>query len=438
MILGVPTLNRYDLLGKLIASAEAGTLKPSAYLVVDNGGRFNREAPGMPGVAAALARGAEIWVLATGRNLGVAASWNAILDEVGPASVAISNDDIELGQEALEALDRASRHHDFVIAEGGPNANGWCLFTQSVRCTALVGPYDENFYPAYYEDSDYEQRLRLAGIVPHYEPTTLHHYGWATMRVDTSGKIAAGQQRCAEYFQRKWGGTPRFSKPFDGVITVDLRKNPKQTGWKMYSPPEPMTMRWDVINHVAKTVGAKFYLEVGVSNGENLRRVDVPVKWGVDPEPQLEAVKASHVFVPRTSDDFFENVYEFRFDVAFIDGLHHSDQAYRDIINAARIARVVVVHDANPSTEAMQRVPYSGGDWTGDVWKAIARIRAEGVHLVRTIDTDFGVAVVIPNRGAGPFPGLPCETWEDLQIHREELLGLISVSEWKAWFAECV
>ena len=141
MILGVPTLHRYDLLGRLIASAEAGSCKPSAYLIVDNGGKFGALAPAMPAVASALARWAEIDVLAPGRNLGVAASWNALLDRAGAEPIAISNDDVELGEDALEALARAIGVHDFVIAEGPPNANGWCLFAQTARCTELVGGY---------------------------------------------------------------------------------------------------------------------------------------------------------------------------------------------------------------------------------------------------------------------------------------------------------
>ena len=456
MLLGVPTLNRYDLLGKLIASAEAGRLKPSGYLVVDNGGRFLDEAPKMPGVAAASERGASIFVLSPGQNLGVAASWNALLDWAGPEPLAIANDDVELGEDALEALDRAVREHDFVIAEGGPNANGWCLFAQTKYCTDLVGPYDEGFFPAYYEDSDYEHRLRLAGVVPHFEPTTLRHEGWATMRADPSRMVSAGQQRSAEYFRKKWGGMPGemlYDVPFDCDVTqTDLRRNHPQTGWRRYEPPRTTipapaetVMRWDVINRIAEKIGAQSYLEIGVANGENMRHVNVVVKTGVDPNPTIEGVKASDAFVPKTSDEFFgeggsgndarEEGYVWN--IVFIDGLHYAEQAYRDIMNAAKIAQVVVVHDANPHTEELQRVPYAGGDWCGDVWKAIARIRDEGIHAVRTVDTDFGVAVVIPNRGTGVLP-YPRETWADLQARREELLGLIPPSEWEAWFDEAI
>lgn len=201
-------------------------------------------------------------------------------------------------------------------------------------------------------------------------------------------------------------------------------------------------MRWDIINHVAETIEAHRYLEVGVCGGENMGHVcgiaHSMTKWGVDPEPRMEGVKACDVFVLRSSDEFFSANHG-GFDVVFIDGLHYADQAYRDIMNAARYARVVVVHDSNPSTEAMQIVPPVQSEWTGDVWKAIARIRAEGTHAVRTVDTDYGVAVVVANAGDGSgdgVSGLPRTTWQDLQASRQQLLGLVSVSEWKSWFEE--
>jgi glycosyltransferase involved in cell wall biosynthesis/GT2 family glycosyltransferase len=228
LILGVPTLNRYDLLGKLFASAEAGRLKPSTYLIVDNGGRFREEALNMPGVEAALARGAEIDVLSPECNLGVAASWNAILNRAGSEPVAVANDDVELHADSLEVIARAlADGHDFVAA------GGWCLFSQTVRCTELVGPYDENFWPAYYEDSDYERRLSLAGIAPHYVPGPKHKQ-WATTDADSSGEIALAPAKSAEYFRRKWGGLPGedlFAQPFNGVEHPPLRLNPKQIAW---------------------------------------------------------------------------------------------------------------------------------------------------------------------------------------------------------------
>jgi hypothetical protein len=446
MILGVPTLSRYDLLAKLIASAEEGTLKPSEYFIVDNGGRFAQEVGGTAAVAAAQARGAAIWLLTPGQNLGVAASWNAILNQALDQPVVISNDDIELGPTTL--ADLAAVLTDgvpFVIADGGWNKNGWCLFGQAASCTCKVGAYDENFYPAYYEDSDFNVRLKRAGIEPVFVKTSFSHEGWATMKAEpANGPVREGQRRSAEYFERKWGALPteegHFGEPFDGVPPWGwgLRMHSSHT-WGLFQPRSTLK-RWDIINALAERLGATRYLEIGVSGGESMTHVRVPEKWGVDPEPQVSGVKACTVFFPMTSDAFFSfNAKARLFQIVFIDGLHHAEQAYRDIQNAIsalpETGGVIVVHDSNPSTEEMQLVPAVQSEWTGDVWKAVARVRAEGKHTVFTVDADYGVAMIVPHRTPS-YPLWPGDvmqlTYQDLVQRREELLGLIPAEGWVA------
>src|SRR6185369_8048943 len=96
MKLGIPTLSRYDLLTKLLVSAECGTLKPDEYIIVDNGGQFV-----VPGGLRHKLR-----MIRPRTNLGVAASWNLLLDialaEQQP--IVISNDDIELWPETLAEM----------------------------------------------------------------------------------------------------------------------------------------------------------------------------------------------------------------------------------------------------------------------------------------------------------------------------------------------
>lgn len=430
MILGVPVLSRYDLLEKLLESAEDSSEPPCLYLIVDNGGHFGEVAARSPNLARALARGAAIWVLAAGENLGVAASWNAILLKVHPEPVVIANDDVVLGHTTLADLHGAP----FVIAEGGFHANGWCLFRQTAECAARVGLYDERFHPAYYEDRDYERRLGLAGIKPLRVPSNHSHAGWATLRQEgDDGPIRDGQRKNLAYYERKWGGSPgeeRFAEPFDGA-QVDWLPKPRTNTWTRYEGP---MMRYDVVNRILKKTGWQRYLEIGVSDGDTIRRITAAVRVGVDPEPRAAAVAAATDFFSMTSDAYFASIDEAAaFDVTFIDGLHHADQAYRDIESACRHSKVVVVHDANPSTESMQAVPAVQSEWTGDVWKAVARVRAEGRHAVRTIDTDYGVAVIVSG-GREDAPTLPRVTWNDLVQRRADLLGLVSTREWEAWF----
>jgi len=84
-----------------------------------------------------------------------------------------------------------------------------------------VGMLDENLFPAYYEDTDYIHRVRLAGgTLPVLEDTDILH--------KSSGNIYAHPalmqqnhttfERNRAYYIRKWGGdrgSERYDVPFD-------------------------------------------------------------------------------------------------------------------------------------------------------------------------------------------------------------------------------
>jgi hypothetical protein len=98
---------------------------------------------------------------------------------------------------------------------------------------------------------------------------------------------------------------------------------------------------------------------------------------------------------------------------------------------------IIVLHDANPSEEAMQVVPMVQSLWTGDVWKAVASIRSTH-HKVMTVDTDYGCAIVFPVRPCVLPEERPSGffdlTWQDLVARRLELLGLVNVEEFEKEF----
>jgi GT2 family glycosyltransferase len=202
MKLGVPTLRRYDLLQGLLDSAESGSVRPDGYVIVDNG----------PDGAAlsALRWPANTQVIRPGRNIGVSASWNRLLEAAGDEAIVISNDDVTLGRFAFERVSEAVSRHPLVVTE-----LGWSLFAQAPACTASVGWYDEGFFPAYYEDTDYHRRCRFAGIEPHRLDTGCAHVGSATIRVARE----INSDRSALYYRSKWGGAPggeKFGEPFGG------------------------------------------------------------------------------------------------------------------------------------------------------------------------------------------------------------------------------
>ena len=431
MKLGVPTLCRYDLLMKLIQSAENGSELPSGYIIVDNGGKLT-----LGQLKMMISRQVTIELVDPGENWGVARSWNHILELAGNEPIVISNDDIVFGQKTFEEMVKAVGEHPFV------QGLGWALFAQGPECLARVGWYDCNYYPAYYEDNDYDVRLTNAGIRPFRALSeSVEHFGWGTTRGLPEHKVKwlnEMREKNRQYFLQKWGhieglnGVEHYKHAFNGNIP---------TGWKGERTQmiTPLSMRWEIINHIAEKIKAKRYLEIGVCDGTSMRNVNISEKWGIDPQPQIEAVNSADVFIPQTSDDFFDKIGSNvgKFDVIFIDGDHRSEQAYRDVQNAITLLSpkgVILLHDCNPHTEAMQIVPPIQGEWTGDVWKAIARLRTEGQHSVRVVSSDYGVGIVVPNLPETNSIG-PANAWLDLEKDRTNILGLLAPSEWPAWFS---
>ncbi|QEM05988.1 glycosyltransferase [Mucilaginibacter rubeus] len=123
--------------------------------------------------------------------------------------------------------------------------------------------------------------------------------------------------------------------------------------------------RSQLINLLIQKFSYTSYLEIGTSNPtQNFDLVQCPNKTAVDPEPLREDI------IGLTSDAFFENLpAEKKFDLIFIDGLHHADQVTRDIDNAiTHLAKngSIVCHDMLPETEEMQMVPRISARWMGD------------------------------------------------------------------------
>ena len=117
----------------------------------------------------------------------------------------------------------------------------------------------------------------------------------------------------------------------------------------------------------------------------------------VDPNPTRQDI------VGKISDDFFESLDKnVKFDLIFIDGLHHYDQVLRDIRNSLKHLNkggTIVCHDMLPDNEEMQIVPRQVESWTGDCWKAWAYLRMTRKDLsMIVLDTDHGIGIICRGR----------------------------------------
>jgi hypothetical protein len=191
--------------------------------------------------------------------------------------------------------------------------------------------------------------------------------------------------------------------------------------------------RTDIINILIQKYDYKSYLEVGTQDPtSNFDKIDVEHKVSIDPLPRGEVT-----FVG-TSDEYFNSITEdVKYDIIFIDGLHHSDQVLKDIENSLNHLSkngTIVCHDSLPSTEKMQERDDHGGEWTGDVWKAIAELRVERIDLdIKVVDTDYGCGII--RRGTN----IPYETQQDYltyshySINKNRMLNVISPEQFIQW-----
>tara|TARA_Y100000310_G_scaffold12159_1_gene12597 strand:+ start:685 stop:1338 length:654 start_codon:yes stop_codon:yes gene_type:complete len=212
LLIGIPTLNRADLLNEALSDlAERLPDDKEWYLtIVDNGNGQHITVP--------ESMGEKVSIRVSKTNLGVASSWNLILEEAfvfGDFShVLMLNDDIvfPLDWSVLEHY----REEGFVIP---PWKYHRCAFLIGRERYAEVGCFDQSFYPAYFEDNDYLYRMRLkelpVTVAEEFTPRTYRNS--ATIEMDPA--VNSGFALLEMYYIRKWGGPPgaeQYDKPFDG------------------------------------------------------------------------------------------------------------------------------------------------------------------------------------------------------------------------------
>ena len=185
--------------------------------------------------------------------------------------------------------------------------------------------------------------------------------------------------------------------------------------------------RWDLIQYLIDKYNYTKYLEIGCDKDQSFSKIKINNKVGVDP--------VSGGTIRDTSDNFFILNKE-KFDIIFIDGLHHYEQVIKDINNSLKILNEdghILVHDCLPRTIAHQAIPRYRGSWNGDVWKAIVELRTKEDLKVFTCQIDFGVAVI--QRGINSKPlNLKIDNFKDLKFKdyynkNKEFMNVVSYEE---------
>lgn len=186
----IPTLFPKHYLNKCLQALLAGTEVPEKIFVIDN----SRSLIEIHGIE----------VVRPERPLSVAASWNLIGRQAGNKDLLVLNDDCFVGETTLELL---SATKGSLIIAGGYHCFLWREQTRKV-----IGLFDERFDPAYYEDTDYWYRCKLAGI-PNTEISTpgIVHVGNGTLTAminTVKERVNEKIMLCCQLYKDKWGGFP--------------------------------------------------------------------------------------------------------------------------------------------------------------------------------------------------------------------------------------
>lgn len=186
-LLVVPVICRPELVARCFDTVD----DPSRLVVVDNS----------PDGIGARAAPAGATVVSKGRNLGVAASWNVGLDMGAELTVIAS---------AAVAVDGGYSRAAAQLAAAGPwggvSQHHWHLAAVTRAAVDRFGRFDENYHPAYFEDTDWLQRLTVAG-----EPFPTVHVDGADLGAEAHGTTSGVLIRydlLEGYHAAKWGGVP--------------------------------------------------------------------------------------------------------------------------------------------------------------------------------------------------------------------------------------
>lgn len=207
-------------------------------------------------------------------------------------------------------------------------------------------------------------------------------------------------------------------------------------------------MRFDVINFLLNTFNRETtYLEIGVRDpNDNFNKINASIKFSVD--PGFENIE-NPVDFKVTSDVFFNSIKngeilesEIKFDLIFIDGLHHAEQVERDIENSLLYIKedgFIVLHDCNPPTEWHAREEYyydltpAKKFWNGTTWKAFYKTRLRNDIYSCCIDSDWGVGVISKKINLGTIPKNTNKYFEfsNLNLNRIDDLNLLEFTTFK-------
>jgi GT2 family glycosyltransferase len=207
--IGIPTLNRADL---LLPSIEKYLVdfKNTDIHIVDNGNQNLSQ----------LEENVQIYVHNQNENIGVAASWNKLCQIIFAKHdwALLVNDDVYLGY-GNSRVNMCIEMSEVGLVQSELN---WSVLLINKDLYEYIGEFDEGFFPAYYEDSDYMYRLKLHGLLHEVNNNLNPIIAKVSQTYEKAPELVNLSMRFnRQRYIDKWGNVPlleKYTTPFNNKI----------------------------------------------------------------------------------------------------------------------------------------------------------------------------------------------------------------------------
>jgi GT2 family glycosyltransferase len=162
-VLGFATLKRFDLAQRLLDSIDY----PVEHLVIVDNSGTNTWQPSQ------TEKVKNLWMIRVPFGLGLVGAWNLIVKSTPHAPYwVLVNDDAWFAEGALEIIAQDANPSTLGFPHIVPD---WSCIVLGEKVVEEVGLYDERLYPLYFDDNDYERRIRHAGLPVTRINAIVHH-----------------------------------------------------------------------------------------------------------------------------------------------------------------------------------------------------------------------------------------------------------------------
>jgi len=199
LVIAIPTLNRADLLNEALEKYFED-FQDTEIFIVDNGNQ------------SIITREEKFAIYRPSENLGVAKSWNHIMDyadKINATHVLMLNDDIYSGktEHEIKMLIRNNEDSDFINS-----FCNWSCYILKVQAWKIAGKFDEDFFPAYFEDNSFDYKMTLSGRKKTWtsflDPLVYRN----SMTIAKDPALNNRFEHNRQLYIRMWGGIPTEEK----------------------------------------------------------------------------------------------------------------------------------------------------------------------------------------------------------------------------------